>query len=66
MAENDEAKDDMPELPSDYQAFRRSFRWLLLYGPWAFAALGLALRGHSGTWDQGDRACASAVPGSRL
>jgi hypothetical protein len=24
------------------------------------------LRGHSGTWDQGDRACASAVPGSRL
>jgi TIR domain len=24
------------------------------------------LRGHSGTWDQGDRACASAVLGSRL
>jgi integrase len=24
------------------------------------------LRGHSGTWDQGDRACAWAVPGSRL
>jgi hypothetical protein len=45
MAENDEAKDDMPELPSDYQAFRRSYRWLLLYGPWAFAALGLALIG---------------------
>jgi hypothetical protein len=24
------------------------------------------LRGHFGTWDQGDRACASAVQGSRL
>jgi hypothetical protein len=24
------------------------------------------LRGHSGTWDQGDRACASVVLGSRL
>ncbi len=45
MAENDEVKDDMPELPSDYQAFRRSYRWLLSYGPWALTALGLALIG---------------------
>jgi hypothetical protein len=45
MAGNGEAKDTMPELPSDYQAFRRSYRWLLLYGPWALAALGVVLIG---------------------
>jgi hypothetical protein len=34
-----------PELPSDYREFRRSYRWLLLYGPWALAVIGLALIG---------------------
>jgi hypothetical protein len=33
------------ELPSDYRAFRRSYRWLLLYGPWALAVLGVVLIG---------------------
>jgi hypothetical protein len=32
----------------------------------AVALADAGLRGHSGTWDQGDRACASAVLGSRL
>jgi len=45
LAENDEAKDNLPELPSDYLAFRRSYRWLLSYGPWALTALGVALVG---------------------
>jgi hypothetical protein len=33
----------MQELPRDYQAFRRSYRWLLLYGPWALVVLGPVL-----------------------
>jgi hypothetical protein len=37
----------MPEPQSDYQAFRRSYRWLLLYGPWALAGFGLLLAGVS-------------------
>jgi hypothetical protein len=40
-----EPSDGPPELPSDYRAFRRSYRWLLLYGPWALAVLGVALIG---------------------
>jgi len=37
--------DGPPELPSDYRAFRRPYRWLLVYGPWALAVLGVALIG---------------------
>jgi hypothetical protein len=40
-----EPSDGPPELPFDYRAFRRSYRWLLLYGPWALAVLGVTLIG---------------------
>ena len=45
MAEDDEWKDDTADLPSDYQAFRRSYRWPLSYGPWALGVIGLILIG---------------------
>jgi hypothetical protein len=32
-----------PAPPSDYRAFRRSYRWLRLYGLWALAIVGTAL-----------------------
>jgi hypothetical protein len=39
----------MNHRPSDsrsgYQEFRRSYRWLLLYGPWGLAVIGAALVG---------------------
>jgi hypothetical protein len=42
MSEDD---DVAPELPSDYQELRRSFRWPLSYGPWALGIIGLILIG---------------------
>jgi hypothetical protein len=33
------------ELPSDYRAFRRAYRWPLLYGPWALGLVGLVMIG---------------------
>jgi hypothetical protein len=40
-----DASNGPPESLSDYRAFRRPYRWLLLYGPWALAILGVALIG---------------------
>jgi hypothetical protein len=40
---DDEPNDVAPELPSDSQEFRRSYRWLLLYGPWALGVIGLVM-----------------------
>jgi hypothetical protein len=45
MSDVAQPSDGPPEPPSDYRAFRRSYRWQLLYGPWALAVLGLALIG---------------------
>jgi hypothetical protein len=33
------------KLPSDYRAFRRPYRWPLLYGPWALGGIGLVMLG---------------------
>jgi hypothetical protein len=33
------------ELPADYQAFKRAYRWPLLYGPWALGLIGLVMIG---------------------
>jgi hypothetical protein len=40
---DDEPSGIPAKLPSDYQAFRRSYRWLLLYGPWALGFIGLLM-----------------------
>ena len=37
--------DVAPELPSDYQELRRSYRWPLSYGPWVLGIIGLSLIG---------------------
>jgi hypothetical protein len=37
--------DGPPELPSDYRAYLRPFRWPLMYGPWALGLIGLAMVG---------------------
>jgi hypothetical protein len=42
----DDAPRDTPvELPADYRAFRRAYRWPLLYGPWALGLVGLGMVG---------------------
>jgi hypothetical protein len=33
------------ELPADYQAFKRAYRWPLLYGPWVLGLIGLVMIG---------------------
>jgi hypothetical protein len=43
MAEDDKPNGGPTELPSDYREFRRSYRWLLLYGPWALSFIGLLM-----------------------
>lgn len=42
---DDEPRGVPAELPSDYRAFRRPFRWPLMYGPWALALIGLVMVG---------------------
>lgn len=33
------------ELPADYRAFRRPYRWPLLYGPWVLGLIGVVMAG---------------------
>jgi hypothetical protein len=40
---DDEPSGVPAELPSDYQEFRRAYRWPLLYGPWALGFIGLVM-----------------------
>jgi hypothetical protein len=45
MAGEDEPSGGRPDLPFEYREFRRSYRWLLLFGPWALAVIGVSLIG---------------------
>lgn len=42
---DDEPSGVPAELPADYEAFRRAYRWPLLYGPWALGVIGLVMIG---------------------
>jgi hypothetical protein len=46
---DDEPSGIPAQLPSDYSAFKRAYRWPLLYGPWALGRVSRIASGPVGS-----------------